>query len=142
MARNFKCPYDSLSEEACVKAQALVSRQDKNLISSIIPDHGVFTFLIQHAFANIAERIRSNGLTYSPESSELVLSWIRGDAVNTTPSSPLRVSLGHGEESVHPALAGVSDSCSEPQAHTRPERLGKLRAGQQKVKEKRESREG
>lgn len=55
-------PYDDTV--GLVKTQALVSDKDKDLLMTIIPDRGLYTLIIQHAYKRAADFIRTNDLDY------------------------------------------------------------------------------
>lgn len=76
----------------------MVGRNDKGLIMSVVPDGGIYTFIIQNAILKTAEYVRRNKLAYSDHDQQRLLDFITrgydpgetndsvcGDAVTRTP---------------------------------------------------------
>jgi hypothetical protein len=111
-------PYRHLDQETLVKVQARVDPRDKGLISSVIPDLGIHTFILQHVYKRIASYIRTHNLTYNDVDQRRLLDLIGaptegallGDAVERAlRSSPPQPKLG-GDESV---LRAVEDHANQ-----------------------------
>ena len=81
-------PYRNLPEDELVKAQCLVSAEDKTLLMSIYPDRGINTLLIQYAYKHAADFIRKHSLSY--QSSDVLIRAIEESSFRRT--TPRRTS--------------------------------------------------
>lgn len=58
-------PYAQFPETELVKLQALVSRADKELLMTILPDRGLYTYVLAITIKRAADFIRINDLDYN-----------------------------------------------------------------------------
>lgn len=73
---SYKFLTDDLTEDQLSKAQAMISSSDKARVGTSSADKGIHAFLIQHAYANVANFITANNLTYLDR--ELITGYIAG----------------------------------------------------------------
>jgi hypothetical protein len=112
-------PYKNLKEESqvtlgedyLVKFQGMVSHNDKQLLVTVLPDRTLFTLLLQQAIKQTADYVRTNNLTYSPESTRQLLTFICGGPF-TCPPRP--VSLGHDNGAGTSVLDAPQGSTDQP----------------------------
>jgi hypothetical protein len=78
-------PYRDLPEQPLnphddyqTRLQGVVSYKDKMLLMSVIPDRGIFTLLLQQAIKTTAEYVRTNNLSYGPDATAQLLSFVLG----------------------------------------------------------------
>lgn len=85
-ASQYPLPYADVPEDALIKIQAEVSRDDKRTIFAALgtgSDVGITSFIVQSTFKNIATFIRQNGLNkydISPTERAVIIDFVRNCA--------------------------------------------------------------
>lgn len=57
-------PYAQIDDVLCTRIQTDVSIEDKNLIRSVYPEHGIITLIINTSVHGLAEALRRRGITH------------------------------------------------------------------------------
>lgn len=72
-------PYATLTDSDLCKLQALVSRADKELMMTILPDRGLYTFALATFIQRTADFIRFNELEYNDTDQRRLINFINGN---------------------------------------------------------------
>lgn len=122
-------PYSTLPDDQLVKLQAMVSKQDKELMITILPDRGLYTFALATFIKRTADFIRLHDLDYLNDADQRALinfiagtdDGLRQHAVTRTPGQADARNESGRSEGVRQAAADVTN---EPASISRRRKKG------------------